>query len=1447
MKKKILSVISLLLCLMMLGSLLAACTPGSDGSEESTSKENTETDRVTEGSDTAESEQSSAKPDETRETESKQTEQSEASETESETETQSPTPQLTGPFADSIENAALLKNGVQAYYMDAGRDNYGFYNQNMSLEYSLNTPKVTALKNSKGDTYLENTMEVFLKMTSGMTYYASDSSTAARPNIYRYGYYYYDIHFLDQNFAGTAEISAEKSFPMRNFQSRSAGVQKVTHRDGVMSVTIGGDDPYVYGNVIKFPADEFDALQVTIKSTHASMAQFYFIAGSATGHNEKQNVRFNLSNDGEFHTYTIAISSVEDYVDTVSRIRLDFEGCSEGEIVEVKDFKAVKLASEVPTIVLDRNFHTYSDKMNQVLHFIAQKTTTGIAEVGMNTTLAADTVSKLIVKDASGLHELLDEVDWTTAEYVGFDVKNAGIFGYILLPHENSGKLTVTLEDGNYIITQASTPKNGTIEAIGTYTENDYYMGHRIYTDESHSFDAFLKEAAYERAPYKGITGDTFVGYDALRGAYKFTIGGTGFNTPYFTAWNRHYTTDIKLNGGNEDRSFYIYTVCETNGGSTEGALLMDEDQLQIPIPTMIFKNFGGEKEEPIYYHGDKSYSETLFPVTINAKTRNVITVVNTMQNWGAFPLKQVSSISYYAPYYHLSTGVTETSCIAPWYVHGKSLWTLPDFRTMSGPWWYEYAGDLRDSQPQHTHAGYHYFLQYTDAEGNYYASENIYNNIDSSGQNYGEIRMDYISDDGKIKGTFNHIEFPQTDEHRAFYEITYEVLEDVSFKDFKNDFSFFSTKAYAGTYQKMGYLNEGNEIVHTDALTDRFTILGDNCPYVSFYELKGEWENKCGNTGFLIYNSDMTIGGEKYDGNFALLSKSKQHYLTLDLDEVTLKKGDKIIINMVIVPWGSEQSTDDSNMIRIRENTCLKPLTVNVTKGEKIESVFVPRVKTDDGKSAEFTLTGGYNNVAVRVYGFDKLTAPKLYEKIDGEWVEYVTASVANPDENGTYHYYDGYFAYYDGDGTYSYTFVANMTDAESRTFKIDASEDFTKWPEIQETEDDSPLNYYADAKKVESLIKGVAPVGDIILSDDGSYVRIHGNNDSGEAFFTCYTDIGSKPAGQYLVIKYRFDASAAESPDKSDFQIFTSTENNAAVAADNFYIRSLQRDGEWHVAIVDMTKQNLPTFKPNANGKYLPLHVRLDIFNTKTLTESYVDIGYIGISDNLEDICALNSDLVSGDMHEGGKLVGTLDFSTGEVKADETVTPTPTIDKVAADTLITADSNYKLSSERYIARIDFVNGVGDGQEGSPQYDGKGAAHSTSVDVLPYNGKTVEGSKLAIAGWTMVYGGIEKYVWSADGGKTWNDTTLLGRDSIGEAGAGIIGAANGSCGVTDMDRFTANTQFQGNADTPSGVCADLTDYVGQTVDVIFAAVPTSAPDSVCIIVVVGDVEVIAG
>ena len=74
-------------------------------------------------------------------------------------------------------------------------------------------------------------------------------------------------------------------------------------------------------------------------------------------------------------------------------------------------------------------------------------------------------------------------------------------------------------------------------------------FGSRIYNDETHDFAGIEKAAYEERNPLTNVSvsgnsrsGDSYLEYDALRGAYRFTMNGTDFNTAYYRDPNGYYT-----------------------------------------------------------------------------------------------------------------------------------------------------------------------------------------------------------------------------------------------------------------------------------------------------------------------------------------------------------------------------------------------------------------------------------------------------------------------------------------------------------------------------------------------------------------------------------------------------------------------------------------------------------------------------------------------------------------------------------------------------------------------------------------------------------------------------------------------------------------------------------------------------------------------------------------
>ena len=1375
-------------------------------------------------------------------------------------------PKLECDDALIIEGAEKLANGVNAYYTDGNRLGFVTENQNMKLTYSndmLAERKVTSLTDKKGNKYIENTMDVFVKMKDGGTYYASKTMNSAKVsqfaglNIFRFGYYYYDVRIEDQNFVNEINVVDEKPLNLKNIESET-GV-KTKYSSSGLHCELTGDsvDPQVVFSNISFNTEDYNYIAITMKSdlpaTLEADCQFFIKTTESGGY---KNVSFDTVNDGEYHTYYVYLGNIANYKGTLNTLRLDFSMSysSGGGTIDIKEMKAIKadVGGAPQDLGLARIFHAYSDKLHSELQFAAKNTVSGIEEVGMITEISADTVDKLVIKDAKGLHYSLDDADMTTAEFVGFDIKGTGIFGYIL-PYGSTDRLSVTLDGGIYTIIQTATPEGGVISKsdAGTNNANDFHMGQRIYTDNNHTFDEFILEATLERNPiesrkfnlYDDSTAAEFLGYDPIRGCYTFTLAGTTFNSAYFEYPNRHFKLRFAVKGDDYDRTIYVMSTTRPYG-HLEGAVLLNENGLNIPVPLQVSKNFLGDGEANLYNIDDEAYGETIMPIFLESGEKQSYTILNLYQNWGKYPLKQLSSVQYFVPYYHLSTGVTETNCLKPWYFTSlaRDPWNLPDHRAWSAPFWHTIPGHSGGSQPQHTLGGAHYFLEYTNADGEKIITENTKNTVISSGPSYAELISDYISDDGKIKVSYTHIEMPQTDENRTYYEIEYEILDDLVINDFRTNLSFYAVMDHQGmNYTQIGYLDENNEsqvISVSETKENKYYILGKNCPYISYFN--NPKSDDYVNVSFLVYNSEFTIGGEKCDAPFVLVERGiddmKKIALSLDLGKVELKKGDRFTINAIIMPWGSQLSdysgdAPDKNVRDVRENSLLNPFKGEaISDCEVVESVFIPKFRTTNGKSAEFKISGGENNVAVRIYGFEKLTAPKIYEKIDGEWQEYVVSSKDTSDKSGYFHHYDGYAVNYDGDGTFSYSFVTTITDGAERIFKIVAEEDFTSWPK-EYIDTTNILNVFKDAQNLYDSAKVVPSFNSVELLEEGSFVRLVPKDTVLEAYFNAYS--GDSITGQYLILKYRIPSSNVVKKDQ--IQIFVGTKNTSATGGDEFS-PVLSVNGEWNIAIFDLTKAGIANgFEQNKDGTYSVKYVRLDPFNGKTPTTEAFDIAYMAIVDNLAKVALLEDDLEFGTFYEGNKRT-PINMSTGEL-ADVNVS------------YIHPESGYKSATVAYATHLDMINGAGGA---SASYSKRGGNSVSGIDVFDYYKTTINGSLLIFSGWTVAEGGIEKYVWSVDG-KVWHDAELCGRE-LGNASNDHLKLASswflGGYQFADAENSYINAVYQsptGLGDSTKGLSADLSDYVGQTVNVTFAAVPKNEPDSLCLIAQVNGVEVLPG
>ncbi len=934
------------------------------------------------------------------------------------------------PLADSIVYANRMANEVQMYFTDPDRTRFTMSNSVSKFEFDLcygDSRGITYFGDYYGKPYFENSMDMYAVDSTGTEWNDRKSGSFGRQNTYRLGYYYSEAHILDLRLAvNSGEIPVTASRKIGNMtEGWHTHMADVAYGENGITYTVTDQaDPYishVLGETV--PEVEVNAIRVKIIAENTATCNLYYYDTETKKFSGEQNSYFALKGTGEEEICYVPLDSLKG---DLAAIRFDLNGKHNDKFI-ITSIEAVRMGSSLD-VRTDRIYHIYSDKLHQEFRFVAAAAVDNVKEYGVTWKVKTDTVDRLQIRDAAGTHDGIAGFDPSTVEYVAFHIKDNGVVG-IIIPSADSGsdRVTVTETDGFYVVRQiADSPK-------ALKKGASYYIGNRLYNDKNDSFDAIDREARLERNPLTEIeVGDTsaktkFDGYDHRKGSYYFSKRGTDFTTAYAKRNNnRYYYSDVTVKGDGEDRS--IYLDFRANSGSLESATLLDENKMLMPIPVEVCKNFVGEYEERFYDPKDTAYGDSIFPLRIGSGKTLKFTELHLYQNWGVFPLKQISSIQFFIGYYHMSTGVTESNCIAPYFVYGKDGWTLPDFRGASGELW--------SGQPQFTSVGIHKWLSFTGSDGKEYMSEYTGTKINSYGPAYADIDYSYISDDGSYKYTLRHVEFPQNDENRTYYTISVEFLKDFTVNDFKNDFTILQFNSRDNNFQKFVYLDENGAeqtvTLKTTGEDSKTYLLNKDSFYYCIYDPSGKKGVDVMNYGLILRSADIRAGGKPLDGRFAVRYDFKGRLdnlaLTLDEGKVEFKKGDTIVINAILLPFGDKIEKGAYHARLVYEDSVLKPVNVAATVGTVIPDTYVPRVQAENNV-AEFTVSGSRNRNTVVVSGFDKLAKPSVSVKNGDSWEDY-KFSVED---------YDGYQVQMSPDGTYSYSFVYEIGDpSDSITFKV-------------------------------------------------------------------------------------------------------------------------------------------------------------------------------------------------------------------------------------------------------------------------------------------------------------------------------------------------------------------------------------------------------------------------
>ena len=712
-------------------------------------------------------------------------------------------------------------------------------------------------------------------------------------------------------------------------------------------------------------------------------------------------------------------------------------------------------------LYLDKTYHVYSDRMYQVYRLINSNSSvvSTIKQVTFQTMIPKSSVAKFEIRNGDTITTSYSSnaLGSTEFRYAAFDIEGVGVLAFINTSTDCS--FWLMQDNDNYYFRQVK--KVGTLEAGGEVS-----FGTRVYTDTTHDFSGMRTADEIERNPLTAdditvtghstsLDGTGFVGYDKLKGHYVMNIAGSGFADAYGEP-DKKYIDNIKVVAKDDrDVFFMVHSTCPL-----EGAALTDKNDLLIPMGLEVMKNFDHEVEEPIYDPADKMYGDTLFPVKLAKGKTLEFSLVNVYQNWGKYPLKQISSISYYVSYYHMSTGVTETNCLAPYYStylnkDDVGSWILPDFRGMSNDGQtYEEDGSEKHSDIQNNSVGAVNGVSNGSSLSSSEADLGIYqgSDIHSSGLTYADMNYSYTSKNGSYDVVYRHVEMPQTDEGRTYYTVEISFKKSTSLK--YADFSIFSFDARVNGdyYKNAAYIdaNGNKQVVSIDSTklqsTSNFSSkkwnptlykLNKGSSYFTYYNMVRDGIHESGNFALIVKDYAITVNGQASDIGLAFYNDrikrnsaySNRGSLTI-AENTTFAAGDKITVNVILLPYGKGSGESDiSSVEKVYKDSATEALKVTATKGAVVEDDFIATVRAASYGVAEFTLSGGAIknsevNYAIRVKGLKKLGKLKVEKKnASGEWE---TVELASTDG------FDGYSVIYEKDGTLEYSFIVTKTESD-------------------------------------------------------------------------------------------------------------------------------------------------------------------------------------------------------------------------------------------------------------------------------------------------------------------------------------------------------------------------------------------------------------------------------
>lgn len=804
------------------------------------------------------------------------------------------------------------------------------------------------------------------------------ASSRARMNVWRAGPYYWEAHLVDVPFVPEAAVrqhdrAVAKSLVEWSFGGGVEGWEALNQcqefgvQDGALRVTYEGNDPYFQGP----PVDCTGPLAINMRLRAAGGGHVVvYWATEAKGYCAEQHTRLRVQDREDWQDVRLVLSTRE----KLTRIRLDppgQQGWLELDSVRIDPLDAS--LHDIKPVRGEIVFHTFADRLNVEFRL----------ETGDRGSVPAT-------------------AEWTTGLRGGNEYP-LGNRRACVLPDADDRAVAVLgatgadfgAEDGRW-----TTPLSGA--RPGTWWVMRVGSGgapvEQLFRDELHPLPAGNVSVAQGH----------WLGYDPSSGLYLMESamhgGGYGFNAAFDNP-HRRMSVPVSVRAGGVPRRMVV--KCASKTGILPATVLADRNGFMLPTPVLSCKNFAGEREEP----DDSAFGDAFFPLALGANEERQFQVLHLFQSWGDHLVKQVSSIRFFQVYWHLSTGVSETTCftIPSMLLNGEYV-RIPDYRPYSGPFWV--------GQPQHDCLSWPGLLQYR-SEGervHLLYDRTVFRSITP---NLSRFTMRFATSDGAARATVTAMEIPQRDETRTFLRLRYDWDRSVRIDgDARRSFRWLNVNDkklpelllwtdVSGTTQTKSASSEGDLLLGE--------VLARECPVVGSHGMPGSQGCREYHSFVLVRSFRARLGGEPCIEAAASATygrKTGNYWLTCSTEDLTLVPGDFVEAELMLMPH-AEPVEPSLRPERERTRFGLEPPMIDaVTIGRKVAD-FPATVEAED-EVAQFRISGGHNALPVVAKGFRHWGVPMLWEGT--LWRDQQT------------HGGDGYQVDPDGDGRYRFTFVVPL-----------------------------------------------------------------------------------------------------------------------------------------------------------------------------------------------------------------------------------------------------------------------------------------------------------------------------------------------------------------------------------------------------------------------------------